>query len=322
MTDLPDDSGIRVHPAVAKDPHIDRFMRYLRAERNTSKHTQSGYLQDLGQFAAHQFHDSPPPFDWLKPTKQDIRRFLADYLADGNGNVSASRKLSALRTFYRYLLREGVTDKNPTATIRNPKKPKSLPKIVEASAVERLLEAPDIADGGNAYIRHRDTALFEMLYSTGARVSELLALNWGDITPREDSSATCILYGKGNKERLCAIGKPAYAALQALRTAADKLPPGVTPKTPIFLNLKNFERITARSVQRILKKYLAQAGLPPDITPHTLRHAFATHLLDAGADIRNVQEMLGHSSLSTTQIYTHVSIERLKEVYRKTHPRA
>lgn len=317
-----------VHPALAKDPAIQAFRAYLSAERNHSNHTTQAYLRDLGQFATFAFgNTAQPPFDWNRPQKNLFRRFLSHYLAKGFAPASASRKISALRTFYRYLQREHRVETNHALALHTPKLPRTLPKALPLATVERLLKAPDAPkDAPRAkpratapYAQLRDAALFETLYSTGARVGEIVRLDWQDITLHPDGGASCTVRGKGNKQRLCAIGHYAREALERLAAATFR---ESHPQGPVFRNLRDGGRLTTRSVERNLKQRLVRAGLPPEITPHTLRHAFATHLLDAGADIRDVQELLGHASLATTQIYTHISIDRLKDVYHHTHPRS
>lgn len=315
------------HLALTRDEAFCRFRNYLEGERGLSSNTLLAYERDLGQFATFAFGNQRPPFAWQNLQKQLFRQFISSYLSSGWNPTSAARKISALRTFYSFLLREGLIKNNPTQSLRPPRRPRNLPKTIPISSVERLLKGsyePDQEVATSDPKRYppshlRDTALFETLYSTGARVSEVVNLNWEDIAYHNDGCASCIVRGKGAKERLCAIGSCARQALEAL---AHNLSPHAHPTGPIFRNQRDGARLTTRSVERILKRALIRAGLPPEITPHTLRHAFATHLLDAGADLRDVQELLGHTKLATTQIYTHVSIDRLKDVYHHTHPRS
>ncbi len=317
----------------AADPFVVRFATYLRAERNASEHTVSGYVQDIGQYAAFVWPDVAvkPPFRWEVPKRDQARTFLATFHRNGWSPTTTRRKLSSLRSFYRYLERERSVPSNPFAGLHGPRLGRGLPAVLGVKEVETLLAAP-LAElavlkskrGGAVspvieYAALRDTALFEALYSTGCRISEIAAMVWK--TVRFDRGTT-IVEGKGRKQRLCVLGAPACLALRALRIQAEALwPECATDDSPVFLNTQG-GALTPRSIERQMKKWLKASGLPPEITPHKLRHSFATHLLDAGADLRSVQEMLGHASLSTTQIYTHVSIERLKEEYDKAHPRA
>jgi integrase/recombinase XerC len=245
--------------------------------------------------------------------------------------TTTRRKLASLRTFYRWLSREGVVSENPFSALRGPRLAKSLPKVLSVEEVKRFLAAPlreieELRRKGDSPSRMadifaciRDAALYESLYSTGCRIAEMLMLTWGEL---DFAKGTVIVTGKGSKQRLCILGSRALEALRRLRSATDAfIPGGGDGECPVFQN-GNGNRLPSREAERRMKKWLAAADLPSDITPHKLRHSFATHLLDAGADLRSVQEMLGHSSLATTQIYTHVSIERLKDEYAKAHPRA
>ncbi len=318
---------------VAADPAVFRFARYLRAERNASEHTVSGYVQDLGQLAAYVWpsEETRPPFAWERPDREQARAFLAAFHRAGWSPSTTRRKLASLRAFYRYLEREKGVAVNPFAGLRGPRLGRRLPTVLSVGEVEALLAAPLAAlraarerRGGavsvaDEYVAWRDAAVFEVLYSTGCRVSEIAALTWARINFEQ---GTTIVEGKGRKQRLCVLGEPACAALRELRARAELLWPGAGGSaSPIFLNAQGGP-LTTRSMERQMKVWLKAAGLSQELTPHKLRHSFATHLLDAGADLRSVQEMLGHASLSTTQIYTHVSIERLKEEYAKAHPRA
>jgi len=308
---------LTVHPLIEKDDCLAKFTRYQQTEKNASVNTVMAYHRDIGQFAAHFFGLSGhPPFDWLLPDKHDIRSYLAAVIQTGCSPSSGARKLSALRSFYKFMIRENILQCSPVEYVRNPKKPKPLPRVMDEKSVRKVLNSVRENDRPlspkTLYARLRDTAVMEILYSTGARVGEIARLNWGDIVPIREGGASCIVYGKGRKQRLCAIGVPAFAALEKMKTAALQLwTDAAAPESPLFRNLHDNGRLTTRSMERGLK-----------VRPHTFRHAFATHLLDAGADLRSVQELLGHASLATTQIYTHVSIERIKEIYRQAHPRA
>jgi integrase/recombinase XerC len=311
---------------------VTAFSRYLEAECNASPHTLSGYVQDIGQLCAFVWPSlkALSPVDWPSVTHEQARAFLVASHRIGASPATTRRKLASLRTFYRFLVREKQITTNPFVGIRGPRMGKRLPTVLSIPEIENLLAAPlndlltyrerhGAVPPAMDYAAKRDTAIFEVLYSTGCRVSEIAALTWSDINFER---GTTIVEGKGRKQRLCVIGGPACYALKGMRLSADVLFEERAKATdPLFLNLKGGP-LTVRSIERQMKTWLAAAGLPPELTPHKLRHSFATHLLDAGADLRSVQEMLGHSSLSTTQIYTHVSIERLKEEYDKGHPRA
>jgi integrase/recombinase XerC len=257
------------------------------------------------------------------------RRFLVSFQKENAKATTTRRKLASMRSFFRHLVREEIVKANPFTAVVLPKMPRRLPKVMSVEEVKRLLEAPinapleigEVETVWSAYARARDVAILEVLYSTGMRLSELTGMNDDQI---DILSGVIRVRGKGKKERLCALGGPATDALQKLAEMRLDFWATISGKgrpPSLFLN-KHGGRLTPRSVERLLKKYLQLAGLNPEMTPHALRHSFATHLLDAGADLRSVQEMLGHASLSTTQIYTHVSIERLREVYAKAHPRA
>lgn len=320
--------------STVRDPSISRFTAYLEAERNASHHTIDAYRIDISQFVSITFGDQAvAPFDWGAVDRFAARKFLVHYQKMGCSPTTTSRKCSSLRSFYRYLLRENLVASNPFQNLPLPKKGYPLPEVMSISEVTLLLDAPHNMAKENLgkktsaassafamYQPFRDAAILEVLYSTGMRLGELAQLQIKDI---DFLSGFIKVLGKGNKERLCPIGRPAARALQSnleeseryLRALADDKPRG-----GIFLN-RHGNPITPRSIERMMKNYLLYCGLNPEFTPHTLRHSFATHMLDNGADLRSVQELLGHASLSTTQIYTHVSIERLKEVYEKAHPR-
>lgn len=317
------------------DPEIRRFMTYLEAERSASRHTTENYLIDLRQFVEQEFTSgNTPPYEWGAVDRMAARRYLVHFQKLGCAPTTTARKCSSLRSFYRFLLREGVVRSNPFANLPLPRKGRPLPEVMTVGEVKRLLDSPhEMAEtlpergrgaAGEAYYRYapwRDSAILEVLYSTGMRLSELVQMRERDI---DLLSGFVKVLGKGKKERLCPMGGPASEALQRNLEERDAFWTGLGRRVAVegvFLNL-NGKAISARSVERLMKKYLTHCGLERKLSPHTLRHSFATHLLDNGADLRSVQELLGHSSLSTTQIYTHVSIERLKEVYEKAHPRS
>ncbi len=285
---------------------ITRFLNYLDTERNASRHTLTNYAFDLQQFFAFAEH---PPITAISAI--DIRRFVAHLSTQQLARRSIARKLSCLRSFFRYLCREGALDHNPAAAIPTPRLEQRLPSFLDEGQVKRLLTTP----AGRKWQCVRDRAILETLYSTGSRVSELAGLNLQDV---DDISGTIIVRGKGKKERLCPIGQ---TALKVIDAYLARRPKRLTAPQALFVSQKG-TRLTVRQIDRLLVRYVREAGLPRTISPHSLRHSFATHLLDRGADLRSVQELLGHASLSTTQIYTHISTQRLQKVYDQAHPRA
>ena len=305
------------------------FLRYIAIERNASPHTVEAYTADIAEFCTLVMNN--PQFDDFGAVERDqARSFVMQLYNAGNSKRSVQRKLSALRSLYRFLIRKGILENNPFANLPPIKTGKPLPVVMQVDQVEELLKAiplfweQKIAAGGirteelaqSACLR--DTALTETIYSGGLRISEAVGLNFGDI---DLAQGIMSIRGKGRKERLALLGRPAVTALSAyLRFRRAHGNPARRDEA-LFVN-KTGTRLTARSYQRNLQEYLAFAGLPPDFTPHKLRHSFATHLLDAGSDLRSLQELLGHENLSTTQIYTHVSIQRLKDVYAENHPRS
>lgn len=317
---------------VAEDPHVSHFIRYLRNERNASEHTINAYLGDIGQFARLcGISVGKRGAAWDKADRFSARRFVVEFQKLGCQPSTTGRKLAGLRSFYRFLVREDVVDDNPFAGVRAPKRRRNLPDVLSVQEVERLLAAPlaalkaeqdeaKPADARKTYAALRNTAILELLYSSGARVSEVVGLVERDV---DMLSGVMKLRGKGKKERIAPIGDPACRALKHMLDAAQAIwpPQGKTGAAPVFRNLRGAV-LSRRSVERMMKTCLAQANLNGEMSPHGLRHSFATHMLDAGADLRSVQELLGHASLSTTQIYTHVSVERLKQVYEEAHPRA
>ena len=304
------------------DPAVKRFMSYLSGERNMSFNTQESYLQDISQLAGSAWGEAAEaPFAWSGLTEGQAHAFLAALSAEGARPATVRRQLAAARTFYRFLERESVADENPFAFLRGPRLARALPRIFSIEDVRRFLDRPleDLALGlEEPYPAKRDAAIFEFLYSTGCRIGEALSVTWGDVDFRRGS---LIVTGKGSKDRLVILGRPAVRALEVLRNeTASRRSDLAGAGAHVFLG-DRFGILTRSIVERRMKRYLAEAGLPLTLTPHKLRHSFATHMLDAGADLRSVQEMLGHASLSTTQIYTHVSVERLKEECAKFHPR-
>lgn len=308
-------------PEAADDPSVAAFREHLAAERGTAALTLEAYLSDIAQFAAFMWPGSRPPYPWRGVRGESAASFLSSLSKDGAVASTSRRKLSALRAFYRFLVREGVADADPFRSLRGPRKAKTLPKTVSPDDVARFLGRPELdfrAGRIGSYAAKRDAAVFEFLYSTGCRISEALSVRWGEI---DFARGTVIVTGKGSKDRLVVLGEPAVDALESLRLEAESAGTEyAAPSSRVFLS-DRMRPLSARFVERRMKRYLAEAELPADLSPHKLRHSFATHMLDSGADLRSVQEMLGHSSLSTTQIYTHVSVERLKDEYAKSHPR-
>ena len=292
------------------DKLAERFLVYLRAEKNYSKHTLTSYTHDLRQFYAFIGEKEISRLD-----KNRLRAFLSELSGKGYSKRTVGRRLAALRTFFRFLVREGHLGKNPLSSLKNPKQEKKLPMVLEENEVVQLLEAPadDLAG-------RRDKAMLEALYSTGMRVSELVNL---DVDKIDFIGGVCRVFGKGSKERLCPIGDRALRSIRRYLEKRDESPK--SGRKAVFLNHspnQEGSRLTDRSVRRTLEKYINATSRRQKISPHTLRHSFATHLLNRGADLKSVQELLGHENLSTTQIYTHVSTQRLKEAYEKAHPRA
>ena len=314
--------SLKLNHEALKDPLVKRFETYLLAERNASMHTREGYLSDIAQFAAFMWNVSEPPLPWCDVRDSDARRFVASLTKGGAVATTVKRKLASLRTFYRHIQRSGEMHENPFAMLRGPKEAKSVPRTLSPTEVDAFLAQP-LKDFRSRTLDRfsylRDTAMFEFLYSTGCRISEAIAVKWGMIGWRD---GRVIVTGKGSKDRLVILGSKALDALVKLRAEMERRnPSSVDAEADVFLSDRR-ERVSARFVERHMKRYLAEAGLPTDLSPHKLRHSFATHLLDAGADLRSVQEMLGHASLSTTQVYTHVSIARLQDAYATAHPRA
>ena len=313
----------KTNPDVAFDPLAKSFETWLVAERSVTENTRLGYMTDLAQFALLVWGEgAKPPFAWVYVHDSDARRYLAALSKGGAGAATVQRKLASLRTFYRHLQRSGAVIDNPFSMLRGPRKAKQVPRTLSPKEVELLLAQPhkDYREKTLPRMQYlRDVAMFEFLYSTGCRIGEAIAVKWGMIGWRD---GRVVVTGKGRKDRLVILGSKALDALQKLRDfILEENPALADDAADVFLG-ERLGKISARLVERRMKRYLAEAGLPADLSPHKLRHSFATHLLDAGADLRSVQEMLGHSSLSTTQVYTHVSIARLQDAYRLAHPRA
>lgn len=288
------------------EKYIEKFMRYLEIEKNYSSHTILNYRLDLEGFKKF-LADAPlEKVDYLS-----LRKYLALLKERNLGARTVGRRLSALRSFFKFLTREGYLKANPILSLSSPKLDKHLPTFLTEEEVTKLIESA-FAKNDKDEQGLRDRAILETFYSTGMRISEVVGINVQDI----DFIGSIIkVFGKGKKERIVPIGE---AAISAIRKYLEKRKKN---QEAVFLN-KNGKRITSRGVWDIVKKYINIGGLRQGVSPHTLRHSFATHLLNRGADLRTIQELLGHANLSTTQIYTHLSTERLKAVYDKSHPRA
>jgi integrase/recombinase XerC len=337
-------------------PVVEAFLHYLIDERHFSPYTSRCYGVDLRQYLEHlteelgivpnreherealnRRRNSPANQTrgtgdaivgsvgpstitnaMLDADVNSIRAFLSRLDEHRYSAATMARKIATLRSFYRWMDKVGLVASNPMLLIRTPRQAKRLPKAIDVEQVEKLLAAPD----SNDLLGARDRAILETLYSTGIRVSELVGINRGDI---DESSEALIVRGKGRRERIVPLGSHALAALRhyvgMLDQAAGANGISNDSDSPLFIN-KHGTRLSTRSVRRKVSKYLVTAGLDPDISPHTLRHSFATHLLDNGADLRSVQELLGHQSLSTTQVYTHLSTQRMRNAYNEAHPRA
>lgn len=295
-------------------PYIDRFARWLTVEKGYSPHTVDSYCRDLAEFDNFARLAEPARID------TPLVRSFVYTLSSRNKGASVARKLSSLRTFFRFLQREGEIAANPVLAIAMPRQDRYMPAFLTVDEVFALLETPGDGDTFAA----RDRAILELLYSTGMRVAELVGLDLASLDPDEE---TVRVFGKGNKERLVPVGRPALEALRAYlpqreQLTRQRLGRGREPETgALFLNSRGL-RLTVRSVERLVGDYAVRAGIVNRVTPHALRHSFATHLLEMGADLRSVQELLGHASLSTTQKYTHLNLDHLSRVYDQAHPLA
>jgi integrase/recombinase XerC len=302
---------------------LAQFLEHLRYERNVSEHTLRNYAIDLAQFL-----DYLVPADPLTGARREpdikqidhitIREWLSTLHAAQKKKTSIARKLAALRTFFQFLIREGVVEMNPAKLVSTPRLEKKLPNHLSIEDAVRFIETPDL----NTDLGKRDRSILEMLYGTGVRVSELTKLNLHDV---DFKNRMVKVKGKRRKERIVPFGEPALHALMGWLTVRGSFLHNASPEErdaeALFLNYQG-TRITTRSVGRMVDKYIKICAGIHNISPHSLRHSFATHLLDSGADLRDIQELLGHARLSTTQIYTHVSMEKLIEVYDKAHPKA
>lgn len=294
---------------------IQRYLRYLVVERNASDYTVKSYREDLlglQDYLTEALGQTPDP---ATITPQILRTYVAALHEAEYARTSIARRLASMRSFFKFAQREGVVEQNPAKPLRNPRPQRKLPHFLTNDEIGTLLSAPPLGEKMGV----RDRAILETMYSAGLRVSELVGINDGDL---DLTDGLVRVRGKGKKERLAPIGSFAVAAIEDWMSQRE-LAAGIAldHKSPTFTN-KFGTRLTTRSVARMLEKYILQTGLNLQTSPHTLRHSFATHLVDRGADIRSVQELLGHKSLVTTQIYTHVSTAGLKQIYEKAHPRA
>jgi len=299
-----------VSPEIQKG--IEKFLDSLRGERNASAHTLRAYRNELYRFAEY----LGPEARWKEIDHMAIRGFLSHLHSGGLSKVSVARGLAALRSMYKWLAREGIVQQNPAKLVATPRLPKKLPRVPTMEEINGLLNSEMPV---SATFPERDRAIFELLYGCGLRNSELVGIELGDI---EEANGVILVRGKGKKQRYVPLDGAAAEALQGYRPARQKLlhESGKTTRR-LFINQRGGP-LTTRSVGRIVKQIAVAKGLPPDIHPHTLRHAFGTHMLTEGADLRAIQELLGHERLSTTQKYTQLSIGHVMEVYDRTHPRA
>jgi integrase/recombinase XerC len=308
---------------VKTDEWVFRFFQHLAADQGASVYTQRNYRQALLEFSNWHLKERQKLPSWETLERDDFRYYVRFLGRRNLGRAAIQLRFSALRTYYRFLIRHGIVSASPIKNLSLPKLSKRLPKFLTIQQMQDLLEAPTkLASAASdmtfeAIACHRDVAILETIYSCGLRISELCGLRAQDI---DFAGQVLRVRGKGKKERLVPIGAPALAAIQSYWKALPRVPSGEDPA--FFGNVKRRSAVLPRVLQLRLKKYLAIARLDPQLTPHKLRHSYATHMLDAGADLRSVQELLGHAHLATTQVYTHLTTERLKRAYDSAHPRA
>ncbi len=305
MTEGSDPHGETTKP---QDHAVEAFLCSMEHVRGASQHTISAYRRDLGEYVSH-LESKGFPLDH----PDSVKSFMGHLFRRGLARSTMARKVSAVRSFCRFLIRQGLLTANPCDGIPTPKTPRTNPRFLNLEEVTALLDS----SAGDRAADLRDLAMWELLYSSGLRVSELAALSTGDWDPE---GRLVRVLGKGNKTRLVPLGEKAVIRLQKYMKASGRWP-AVKGSAPVFLN-RSGNRLSVRGIQQRLEKRLRECGLDTRISPHVLRHTFATHLLDSGADLRAIQEMLGHESLQTTQRYTHVTMERLLEIYDKAHPRS
>ncbi len=291
---------------------ISNYMYYLSVEKGLSKNTIESYRRDLKTFIAlmkQRQVNTPDEVD-----REALSFFIADLKKKGRATATISRCIASIRSFFNYLLQEGLIDKNPTLELESPKLEKKLPRVLTSGEIDRLLAQPVLGDNNG----QRDKAMLELLYASGIRISELVSLNISDFDPRV-GFLRCS--GKGMKERIVPIGSLAINSVNEYVVGSRSQLLKSNGETALFVNLQG-NRMTRQGFWKIFKKYARKSKIQGEITPHTLRHSFATHLLENGADLRSVQEMLGHSDISTTQIYTQITRRKIKEIYDQAHPRA
>lgn len=293
---------------------IEDYLHFIKVERQLSDNTLQSYKRDLVAYARHLFHEQQL-HTFNEVTREQILLYLDSLRSVGKSSKTISRQISSVRSFHQFLLREKVCDQDPTVHLEMPKKEQTLPKVLSIEEIDALLTTPTTEKPQGI----RDIAILEMMYGSGMRISELIELNLEDV---HLTMGFVRVFGKGGKERIIPLGR------SALRTCAEYLEQarpqllGNAPKNEAFFITQRGKRFTRQGCWKIIKGYAETAGIPKEITPHVLRHSFATHLIENGADLRAVQELLGHADISTTQIYTHVSKTRLSEVYKQYHPRA
>ncbi|PTY04848.1 tyrosine recombinase XerC [Opitutaceae bacterium EW11] len=317
MSNVPSKPSVEPIPDEIADEWLHPFLEYLSKEKRYSQYTARNYRQAFEDFYRWLISAglAENEFDELSP--RDLRDFVIEAQRRFDRRTLHNH-VSGLRALYKFWIKRGRLSRNPWIGIPLPKLEKRLPKFLTEEQMKRLLQGPSrLLENGSAdaFTAWRDRLIMELLYGGGLRVSELVGLNYGDVDP---SSGVARVFGKGRKERLCPLGRVAMSVLEKFKVEfADKS----GPKDPVVVTSAQ-GRMPVRQVQLMMKRYLALADLPLDLSPHKIRHSYATHLLNAGADLRLVQELLGHASLNTTQVYTHVSVARLKEIYQKAHPRA
>jgi integrase/recombinase XerC len=296
----------------------EEFLAHMRVEKSASNLTLLSYRTDLGQFFDFLSREYEKPFGELSTemiNHKTVRKYLADMQASGMSRATMARKLASLRSFVKYMCREDILPGNPIANVSTPKQDRRLPRFLYPTEIDMLLNAPDTSKS----LGCRDKAILETMYASGVRVSELVAINLADIDWGEE---TILIRGKGNKERLAPLGRQArMALLNYIENSRGLLMQASKPANDaVFLN-RFGGRLSGRSIRNIIDKYVEEVAITQKVSPHTLRHSFATHLLNGGADLRSVQELLGHVKLSTTQIYTHLTRENIKTIYDNSHPR-
>lgn len=294
------------------EQQIEVYLAYLSVERGLAQNTLDAYGRDLRAYA--RFLQQHNLTSFRKTEKEAVRAYLEQLHNLGRASSTISRNLAAIKSFYQFLVQENLLATDPTVHLDSPKVAKRLPRVLNLSEVEALLNQPSLEDAHSI----RDKAMLEVIYATGIRVSELVSLDLLDINP-EAGYLRCL--GKGSKERIVPLGSVAIKYLELYLQVARPEIVKRSAEASLFVN-HHGRRLTRQGFWKIIKRYAKEANIDENITPHTLRHSFATHLLENGADLRSVQEMLGHADISTTQIYTHITRNRLKEVYRKSHPRA